>query len=57
MGVGQAVTVPLPAGETTVAEVAVSAVTVAGLEPKRTAVVPDRVAPVMVTVVPPPVDP
>ena len=48
-------TVPLPAGEVAVIEVAVSTVMVAALPvPKSTAVAPQRLVPVMVTLVPPP---
>ena len=50
-------TVPAPEGEVTVIEVAVFAVMVPGLVPNFTAVAPVRLVPVMVTTVPPPVDP
>ena len=50
-------TVPLPAGEVAVIEVAESAVIVAALDPKSTALAPPRLVPVMVTLVPPPVGP
>ncbi len=51
-------TVPaLPAGDVTVIEVAVSAVTVPATVPNSTAVASDRPVPVTVTVVPPAVGP
>ena len=50
-------TVPVPAGEVAVIEPAVSAVMVAALVPKSTAVAPERLVPVMVTEVPPPAGP
>jgi hypothetical protein len=50
-------TSPAPDGETTVTEVGVFAVMVAGLVPNFAAVAPARLTPVMVTMVPPPVDP
>ena len=50
-------TVPLPAGEVAVIEVAESAVIVAAFDPKSTALAPSRLVPVMVTLVPPPVGP
>ena len=50
-------TVPVPAGEVAVIEVAESAVIVAALDPKSTALAPPRLVPVMVTLVPPPVGP
>ncbi|GGL35968.1 hypothetical protein GCM10011588_58510 [Nocardia jinanensis] len=50
-------TVPAPEGEVAVTEVGVLAVMVADLVPKRTAVAPPRFVPVMVTEVPPAVDP
>ena len=46
-------TVPVPGGAVAVIEVAESAAMVAGVEPKSTAVAPDRSVPVMVTLVPP----
>jgi hypothetical protein len=45
------------AGDVAVIEVAESAVTVAGVEPKSTAVAESRFAPVMVTEVPPAIGP
>ena len=51
-------TVPVPAGLTAVIDVALFTVKlVAGVEPKSTAVAPVRFVPVMVTVVPPLVEP
>ncbi len=50
-------TVPVPAGEVAVIEVAESAVMVAAFDPKSTALAPSRLVPVMVTLVPPPVGP
>ena len=50
-------TVPVPAGDVAVTEVELSAVMVPGVEPKSTAVAPDRLVPVIVTLVPPPVGP
>ena len=46
-------TVPVPGGAVAVIEEAESAVTVAGVEPKSTAVAPARSDPLMVTLVPP----
>ena len=46
-------TVPVPGGAVAVIEVSESAVMVPGVEPKSTAVAPDRSVPVMVTLVPP----
>ena len=46
-------TVPVPAGEVTVMEVAVSAVTVPAVVPNLTAVAFARLVPVTVTLVPP----
>lgn len=50
-------TAPLPEGDTTVTLVGVLLVMVASRVPKRTAVAPARLTPVMVTTVPPPLDP
>ncbi len=50
-------TVPVPAGEVTVMESAVSAVTVPAVVPKSTAVAFARLVPVTVTLVPPPSGP
>ncbi len=50
-------TVPVPAGEVTVMEAAVSAVTAPAVVPKSTAVAFARLVPVTVTLVPPPAGP
>lgn len=51
-------TAPVPGGETAVTEVSLVMVTcVADVDPKRTAVAATRLAPVMVTLVPPPAGP
>lgn len=50
-------TAPLPAGAVTVSEVSVLAVMAAGAVPKRTELAPARWRPVIVTRVPPAVDP
>ena len=50
-------TVPVPAGDVTVIEVVVSAVTVPVTEPNFAAVAPPRLVPVMTTEVPPPLEP
>jgi hypothetical protein len=46
-------TAPVPAGDVAVSDVALSAVMVPGVDPKSTAVAPDRSVPVTVTLVPP----
>ena len=46
-------TVPLPAGDVAVIEFELSAVIVPGVDPKSTAVAPERLVPEMVTCVPP----
>ncbi len=46
-------TVPAPAGAVAVIEVAVSALTIAGFDPKSTALAAARLVPEMVTTVPP----
>lgn len=46
-------TVPVPAGAVAMIEVVLSPVTVAGLDPNSTEVAPERLVPVMVTLVPP----
>ncbi len=51
------VTVPLPGGLFTVIRVAESAVIVPAAPPKLTLLAPDRLLPVIVTEVPPPVGP
>jgi hypothetical protein len=51
-------TVPVPAGETAAIEVSLTTVKLAApVEPNATAVAPVRFAPLIVTVVPPPVTP
>ena len=50
-------TVPVPAGAVAVISVAFWATTLAAVLPKVTAVTPEKLEPVMVTLVPPPVVP
>ena len=50
-------TMPVPAGEVTVIEVAVSAVTVPAVEPNLTEVADPRLVPVTTTLVPPALGP